>query len=169
MPTQKQDLKVKIAHAYLGLLKKKDSEAISIKTLTEKAGVSRMAFYRKFSSKQAIVEYYLSDILWSEMQPEATEEVNFWSLDYGLRFFQTMKRHKDLIVLLTQRGYSSVILKIFNEINEYVAGDMPQSSIQRYELYYAAGAAFNAMLVWIREGCKESPESMARQLAMYMA
>ena len=166
--TEKVNIKNSIAHAYLKALEEKEADAISISSITQSAKVSRMAFYRNFASKQDIIEYYLTEVLWTEMSEKSPENSDFWTLEYGIRFFKTMQTHKDLILLLEKRGYASLILQSFNQINEYTAGDMPQNSIKRYELYYIAGASFNAMLVWLREGCKESPENMAINLAEYI-
>ena len=71
-----------------------------------------------------------------------------------------MKKHRDTILLLESHGYSSVLLSSFNHRNEDIAGDMPSNSIERYKIYYAAGASMNAVLVWLKSGCKESVESM---------
>ena len=51
---------------------------------------------------------------------------------------------------------------LFNNTNEELAGDMPRNSIERYRLYFAAGASYNAMIHWLKSGCKESVEEMAQ-------
>ena len=66
------------------------------------------------------------------------------------------------------RGYATLLLRVINLTNECVAGDMPLSSIERYKLYFLAGAGFNSMLIWLRDGCRESPEKMAQALMDYM-
>lgn len=160
--------KERIAHAYLDLLRKQAPDEISVTAITGAAKASRMAFYRNFTSKQAIVEFYLGEVLWREMLKDEQDPPDFGTPEYGLRFFQTMENNRELILLLERRGYASLILQTFNAVNEYLAGDMPQSSIERYRLYYIAGAAFNAMLVWIRDGCKESAKAMAENLRRYV-
>lgn len=76
-----------------------------------------------------------------------------------------MKKHRDLFLLLDKFGYSALILDHFNTTNENFAGDAPASSVERFKLYFAAGATFNAALIWLREGCRETPEEMARCFA----
>ena len=45
------------------------------------------------------------------------------------------------------------------EISE--GGDMPASSIARFELYYYAGAFYNMLVCWLEGGMRETPEALA--------
>ena len=54
--TMAQDAKQYIAEALLQLMEKKDLKEIHIKDLVAKAGVSRMSYYRYFSSKEEILQ-----------------------------------------------------------------------------------------------------------------
>ena len=49
--------------ALMQLLKEKPLSAVSVSELTEKAGVSRMTYYRNYQSKEEIFTVYLDDIL----------------------------------------------------------------------------------------------------------
>lgn len=42
-------------------------------------------------------------------------------------------------------------------------GDMPSGSIERYRLYYYAGALYNMTARWLEDGAEETPEQMARE------
>ena len=163
-------VKNQIATSYLNLLKNstlEDAEMITISQITSKARVSRMAYYRNFKSKTDIVEYYLSESLWVELLHELSENFSFWTLDYGIAFFTLMKKHREDILLLKNHGYADLILSSFNSMNEELIGDMPQNSIERFEIYYAAGASYNAMLHWLEEGCRETAEEMAEHFFLY--
>ena len=48
--------------ALMQLLETKPLSAISVTELTEKAGVSRMTYYRNYQSKEEIFQDYLDDI-----------------------------------------------------------------------------------------------------------
>lgn len=167
---EEQAMRHQIADAYLELLKTKTADEISVTEIARAAGVSRMAFYRKFEDKTSIVDFYLGGILhWEVAYNEATgEDYDIWSEPFGVRFFKAMKRYREQILLLAKRGYSDLILRVINLTNECAGGDMPTSSIERYNLYFLAGAGFNAMLIWLKNGCVESPDEMARALAKYM-
>lgn len=103
----KENIRVKrqIALAFLKLLKSDDitdSEIITISQITSTAKVSRMAYYRNFQSKTEIIDYYLSETLWKELNDTLSTDFEFWSLDYGIAFFNLMKCHRDDILLLNQ-------------------------------------------------------------------
>lgn len=165
-----QGVRHRIMYAYLELLRKKEADQISITQLTKAAGVSRMAFYRQFDSKRDVVDFYFGGMMRWEVawDREKGRERSIWDPDFGIRFFQVMKEHRETILLLTQRGYASVLLRVINMTNENVAGDMPHHSIERYDLYFLAGAGFNAMMIWLMTGCKETPEEMAGALARHI-
>lgn len=167
---EEEPIRHRIAYAYLELLKKKDRDEISITEIAQAAGVSRMAFYRKFETKWDVVDFYLGGIMhWEVAYDERTGgDLNIWDVEYGVRFFRAMREHRENILTLVDRGYATLLLRVINLTNENAGGDMPVSSIERYNLYFLAGAGFNAMLIWLRDGCKESPEEMAMALARYM-
>lgn len=167
---EEQLLRHQIADAYLELLKKKEARDISVTEIAQAAGVSRMAFYRKFEDKESIVDFYLGGIMhWEVAYNEETgEDYDIWDVRFGERFFEAMARYRETILLLVERGYASLIVQSINRTNECAGGDMLTSSIERYNLYFLAGAAFNAVLIWLREGCKETPSEMAQALAKYM-
>ena len=159
---ENKKVKDAIANAYFALLKQKKSEDIAVTEITSKAKVSRMAYYRNFSSKLEIIEYYLRETMWQELSESLAGDIEFWTLEYGVAFFQNMKKYRDIILLLDDCGYANMILKEFNLRNEELAGDMPANSIERYDLYFASGASFNASLKWLRGGCKETPLEIAK-------
>ena len=160
----------RIAYAYLDLLKKKDRDEISVTEIARAAGVSRMAFYRKFETKWDVVDFYLGGIMHWEVayDEEIGGGLSIWGLKYGIRFFEAMQKHRENILTLVDRGYATLLLRVINLTNENAGGDMPASSMERYNLYFLAGAGFNAMLVWLQTGCRETPEEMARALAGYL-
>ena len=164
-----ENLRVKrlIVNAFFALLEKNDLESISISEITRTAKVSRMAYYRNFNSKIDIIDFYLDDIL-EEQMALLNYDVNFWTVEYGRTFFQSMKKHKERILLLNQIGLDGMLLNKFSAANEEFAGDMPQNSIERYNLYYTAGAAYNGTVEWLKGGCRESVEEMTRSLGKFI-
>ena len=167
---EKLRVKNQIAKAYFSLLKQRslaEAENISVTAITERAKVSRMAYYRNFNSKREIVEFYINESVWSDLQSRLKADTQFWTVEYGLAFFEVMREHREELILLEQHGYLGLMLESFNEKNEELAGDMPSGSIERYNLYYAAGASLNAAMIWLREGCKESARAMAESFCRF--
>ncbi len=164
---EKYKVKQAIAMAFIAILNEKKMDDISIREITERAGVSRMAYYRNFDNKIEILEYYF-ECNFNELIEMLDKPVELWSYEFGQAFFSLMKRHKNEVLLLDELGFSGLILHIFNEYNELLAGDMVYDSIERYRLYYAAGASYNAALQWLREDCKESIDSISRNCADFI-
>ena len=164
-----ENLRVKrsIVNAFFALLKEKDMENISVSEVTRNAKVSRMAYYRNFNTKKDIIEFYVDDIL-TDMMALLGQDFDFWSPEYGRAFFETMKKHRERVLMLNQIGLSGLFLDKFTATNEELAGDMPSNSIERYKLYYVAGASYNATIHWLKSGCKESVEEMAKNLADFV-
>ena len=61
--TPNQQTREKIVNALLTLIKEKPLSTITITELTQLAGVSRMAFYRNFSTKEEVFSSHLNYIL----------------------------------------------------------------------------------------------------------
>ncbi len=163
-------VKNQIAEAFLKLLENcsiEDAETITISEITSKAKVSRMAYYRNFKSKSDIIDYFLTETLWKELSDNLSVNFKFWSIEYGTKFFTLMKTRRETLMLLKKHGYTDAVLSAFNRSNEDMIGDMPQNSIERFKIYYAAGASYNAIMHWLETGCKESPEDMAENFAKF--
>jgi AcrR family transcriptional regulator len=158
-----------IVDAYFKLLKQydpKEAEKISVTEITDWAGVSRTAYYRNFHRKSEIVECYFRDSLWKTFL-ERIKNYSFWSYEYGVEFFTILKENREILLLMDEHGYLDCIMKIFNEKNEELAGDMPYDSMDRFNLYFAAGGSFNVAMIWLRDGCKESPEQLAKSFVRF--
>ncbi len=157
-------VKDSIALAFFEMLRESKEEDIAVTEIVSRAKVSRMAYYRNFSSKTEIIEYYVNETIWSDLNALLGENIEWLSTEFNTQFFQIMKKYQDIILLLNNCGYASIILNAFNVKNEELAGDMPANSIERYKLYCAAGAGFNIALMWIRGGCRESAEELVSSL-----
>ena len=51
-----------LADALIDLLENNEYEDISIQDIVDKAGFSRMAYYRNFKDKNEIIDYYLDNL-----------------------------------------------------------------------------------------------------------
>lgn len=62
MELRSEQSKKMLAEALIDLLQKKDFSSLKIQNITDRAGLSHMAYYRNFSCKEDIIEYYLNTI-----------------------------------------------------------------------------------------------------------
>lgn len=165
---QEDNIRVKdaIADAFLTLLRSYSPDSISVAQITRTAHVSRVSFYRNFDSKMDIIHYFVERRL-AEISEILEGNVSLWTREYAAAFFTSMRKHADEHLLLHETGYSGVILNIFNHLNEIISGDMPYNSMDRYDLYFTAGASYNAALQWIKGGCRETPEELVEAYFRY--
>lgn len=141
--------------ALMKLMGSADLEDISISEIVRLAGVSRMAFYRNYGTKDA-----LAADLWTRFADELEREFreSFTTEDrksWYLHFFETMRGHTD---------YLKIILSRRSPINEKLIVDklFPAASAEEHYYYIGRGGAlFSILDEWYRSGMKESPEEMA--------
>ena len=155
-----------IVEALIQLLEEKPLSAITISELTEKAGVSRMTYYRNYHTKEDIFETYLDDVM-----EVYYEEVNMLMLQGNLydvenlaHCFGFLKEHRYFLDHLFKSGFGYLLLKT---ICKYVIKTWyhPEDSMEYYyKLQAFSGSLYNLYIAWSENGMKEAPEQMARIL-----
>ena len=158
-----QQVKEKLLAALVGFAGQKDWSKVTVTELVERAGVARASFYRNFTSVEDLVEYGIRQmaVLYDEGKPPLEEDNRNVELAcYKFRFYQ---QHADLVLAFHRAKASTSLLDIITDCYIDACGDMPASSLSRYELYYHAGAFYNVMMCWLESGMKEPPEEMARE------
>ena len=113
-------LKECIADALFILLRTKSIESITVREITELANVSRITYYRNFTSKENVIEFKLDKLMteWIEKQPQK-ESVSAHEL--SIRFFQFFYSIRDIVQTLIRANLSLLLLNRlilkFNDIN----------------------------------------------------
>ena len=156
-----QLVKDRLLSALVALMQYKDWSKITVTELIKDSGVARASFYRNFKSIEELVEYGLHQMTHSyhEGSPSPVEDFHSWELmRYKFRFYG---EHAALILAFHRAKSSISLLDVVTDCVIEAHGDMPASSILKYELYYHAGAFYNMVLCWLEGGAKESPEAMA--------
>lgn len=157
-----------IFEALLTLLNDKDLRQISISEITAKAGVSRMAYYRNFKSKEEIFTTYLDD-LFSTYKEQVLIQRN--NLTHASTLFFTFFRqyktalkhfhHTPLMFLMAARfsDYTQHLLKEFDPINPLPDKEM------HYTLSFISGGILNLLTTWIEDDLNETDIEMGQRLA----
>ena len=151
-----------IEDALLRLLREKDFKDISVTDIATKAGVSRGAYYRNYESKEDIFRCIMkkkfeSAYLYMRQREQGVDPYAFWCGMFerileDLAFYQIAVKIKQEIVLL----------EYFNEMATHlVLGGNVSRRVSHYELLYYAGASYNVIIGWIKNGAKETPTEMA--------
>jgi len=108
------------------------------------------------------VDYFvvLYDSFGSNAPPVNFEDAVY--LTYVFRFYQ---EHATEFLNVMDADLSGIWLDTIIEYHVNQRGEMPAGSIDRYWLYYYAGAVYGVIRQWLTEGMPESPEQMGSALA----
>jgi AcrR family transcriptional regulator len=150
--------------ATVQLLKEKPISKISVTDITEKAGVSRMSYYRNYSSKEEILTDHLDEIF-----RDYTEFIRKW--DYKGSCFESPFLHKCFGYFIGHRDFLSTLLKsgmgdlLLKHLTDYIMdffcpGDC--GIVQYYKLQAFSGSIYSTYAAWQARNCKESLNDMAK-------
>lgn len=152
-----------LVNALMELLETKSLSAITITELTYRAGVSRMTYYRNYSSKDEIFSSYLSDILdsYSEDVQEWSDKGNYYDYKNMLHCYSYFHTHRTFIRCLLKCGMGDLLLKAVTDyiVNTYY--NPKRGKAFYYTLQAFAGSLYNIYIAWISNDTKESAEEMA--------
>lgn len=156
-----QLVKDRLLNALIEFSGVKDWSKVTVTELIEKSGVARASFYRNFKSVEEIIDYGIHKISLCYHEGKPSQEEDFHDRDLMLYKFRFYQEHADLVLAFHRAKITATLLDLITDCVIDTAGDMPVSSIRKYELYYFAGAFYNMMLYWLEGGTKETPEAMA--------
>ena len=159
-----------IVTALIQLANQKPFSTISVSELTERAGVSRMTFYRNYHSKEEVFRTYISEIVddYREETGHEKRPETFGQYENILRCFQYIERYKEFIICITNIGLGHILLEALSGylIDTYYKENESSPGLY-YNLIAYAGALFSVYLAWQMNGSKETPEEMAHILCLF--
>ena len=166
-------VKRQITKGLFSLMKKKAFSEISVTDLVTEAGVARASYYRNFENKEAIIENVMDDLREELMKDiDYDDDASIFDAGNARRGFEKALSRcltlKEELLILYKNGFGSLIQETFNRYTIEFAGNMPADSIERYKLYFVAGASANVLLEWLKEGAKETPEEIADICVSYL-
>lgn len=163
----KKDTQEWITTALLELLQTKQLSKLSVSEVVQKAGVSRMAFYRNFESlEQVLKEYYepkYADIFHkiafkTSHEQKIADLTNFFSNND----FQTAIKG-DYVGLLYQI-FKHHIAKFYDEIIPFPDWTGAKRS---YWIDFMSAGVFEIWVMWIKNGQKESLEEISSLIRLF--
>lgn len=162
--TQKKITKESIVTALIKLLESKSFNEITITQITKLAGVSRMAFYRNYYTKEDIIAIYLDDMV-TEFYSRFLDLGPTSKYDTLCSFFSFFKERKYFIEILMKSGLIYIFHQKLNSSLLDFFKDIEGKNKPEYGTYLAqfdAGGLYNVLLEWISNNTQESAESMAK-------
>ncbi|MGN0469092.1 MAG: TetR/AcrR family transcriptional regulator [Acutalibacteraceae bacterium] len=148
-----------ITTSFLILLSQKPFEKITVTDITSKAGVSRMAFYRNFQSKENIVSEIASETVKiiddSLNNPKYSNNPHAWFSD----FFQNLSELDGQVInVFKTDALADIILNGNSVFYKFINS---KTVFEKYKMVAWAGAVKNILFEWIENGRKESAKDMA--------
>ncbi len=156
----------RIVAALTALMSEKDYASITITEITQKADVSRMTYYRNYSSKEDILRKFMSDVGECIHAKIVEQDLFRDPYEYYYTLFETLAPYEALVNASLNAGLGGLILDcIARNMDQTFLKGTTQSHTERYLLRFHAGAFFHVFIEWTRSGRQESCESMARLCA----
>lgn len=145
------------------LLKTKKFTDITITEIINKSGVSRMGFYRNYSSKEDIVEKMIMRNINQVIENIKKERsLNFDFSQIIKTSLENLKLHANEMKLLLDNNLSPLIFNIYQKAFLSLYNKNFKSNIREYYIMMFAGELFTLEITWLKNGLKESPAQMAK-------
>lgn len=152
-----------ITFALFELLKKYDFDEISITDIINKAGVSRMGFYRNFTSKENVVEQFIfSKFVETVEEIKSKRQLNFHIKNIMITTLTNFQKFSSYIKLFLDKNLDSLLYKCYHKAYYTLYQGERESPIHKYSNEMFIGELFNLEMYWLRSGMKETPEELAR-------
>ncbi len=156
----------RIVAALTELMSQKDYASITITEITQKADVSRMTYYRNYSSKEDILRRFMSDVGERIHAKIVEQDLYHDTYQYYYTLFEMLGQYEALVNAALTAGLDGLILDcIAHNMDQTFLGTAAHPDTEKYLLRFYAGAFFHVFIEWTRNGRQESCEQMARLCA----
>jgi AcrR family transcriptional regulator len=150
-----------IFEAFYELLSRNNINDINVSEICEKAGVSRMSFYRNFKSKEDLINKSLEKILLNLKESLLKQDqINQYIVTREI--FSTALKYTKLTQAFKNSDY---IDKFISSIADQLFTFSPEDKInptKKYVPIFYFSALTGVLAMWLNNDAKESPEEMAR-------
>ena len=144
-----------IEEALFKLMETKKISDITISELCQKAGVSRISFYRNYNYITDILINYFSDYLEIWWQDVSVNNNIYRIDDFWEVLFNHLRKKEKEIKLLYRSGASHILKDI---IFKSCGPQITHNDKEAYSRAILAGLIYGYTDEWIRRGMKEYPE-----------
>ena len=154
-----------LATALIELLEEKEFSDISIQDIVDKAGFSRMAYYRNFKNVEEILDYYLYSKTETFFKKSRVDLSTLGPRSYFKAIFEKGNEEgpKKIINLHFKRGLIIYLYKLFVS---YVSPGAYEN--KAYYNRFVAGGVFAIYMRWLKLGCKETPDQLTEVVMNFL-
>lgn len=156
-----------IEAALVLLMKEHDFQSISITDIIRKAGVSRSAYYRNYSSKEEILTNIFNRAAEIIVDALSIELVTQNIVSSYRVLFEKVLEIRDLFEIIQMAGMIDKFQMAVNE--KYIQAIDADSAIEYYRVLSWIGSIFNIIFGWLQRGNPETPEQMAQICSQFLS
>ncbi len=165
---KRKNTKDLISLALYALMHKHEYDEISVKDICERAGVSRMSFYRYYSMKDDIFITYC-DERFEEFYNSIQSIKDLTLNEFTLEMFRFIDRYRRQITVLFQAHREFMLLEQLNSYTKYTISNLKSDYFTEQKnnpiyTYFMSGGLFNVIVYWINNSHPSSPEKMNEML-----
>lgn len=160
-----------IGEAVIVLLQETDLQHLRISAVAQKAGVSRITFYKYYLTPQDALEDYLKIIIAEYIKEgeNSDGETAFRTYEHILFSLNFFDRYRTFFLTMKKQGLYSVLI---DSVNDFVLGiragsrseDDINSNTFRYRQYSYAGSLLNCFIMWEQSDKADSAEEVAAMI-----
>lgn len=164
-PTSHKLVKECIYTALMLLMEKQDYEKITITDISRRAGVSRMAYYRVYQSKDDIIKTHMADVF-DQIIDQAKKQEFSTEEEFFICFFSTVQQNTPLFINALKANLLEFMWRKMKEygIALFTAFYQPTADavFLNYRVCFFTGGFLHITREWLETGMKESVETMAQ-------
>lgn len=150
-----------IYEAYYSLLMKYPCDKINVSDICEKAGVSRMSFYRNFKSKEDLISKSIERIM-KNLKSTLLEYDKINQYIVTREIFTTAERYKYAFKAFKNSNYAESFIDVISDKLFSFAPEDKINPSRKYTPVFYFSALAGVLNAWINNGTKESPDDMAK-------
>lgn len=146
------------------MIEKKPFDQITIKELTDAAGVSRTTFYRNYNDIEDVLIDYFREHPFGAFSPESYEPEHFSLIKCLSDSFTELKEHRTLWTSLIAADNGVILFRLYDELIRTICIEraFDIGFREEYEIAAFIGMYFSICQEWIKGGMKESVREMVR-------
>ena len=151
-----------IVSALLRLIYEKPLSVITISELCSRAGVSRMAFYRNYTSKEDIFAKEPGELFekYKEDDERLPKAGIYYDNKHMVHYFSYLYTYREYLAGLHHCGFGILFLEM---LNQYILTEW-KGTADPYTLTAFSGSLYNFFLSWSATNSSETAELLAERL-----
>lgn len=152
--------------ALLGLMHERPFQEITVTDITRRAGVSRMAYYRNYSSKEEILTAHLNALIGAYFQQSelAATQDHHISKRNMTRMFEQFQQQRDFLLACDEAGLGHHVLRAITDYLMQHFSNGTANASQEYLLCAYASSIYTIAIRWLRKNTSEKPAQLAELL-----